>query len=72
MLRHAGKPVGQLILELLLENGRKPLWEKTMLEETKSVDRMKENPSFGKTETRILSRIRGNSALAKCFAGGKP
>ena len=42
LLRHAGKPVGELKLELLLENGRKPLWEKTMFEETKSVVNMKE------------------------------
>jgi hypothetical protein len=42
LLRHAGKPVGQLKPELLLENGRKPLWEKTMLEETKSVVKTKE------------------------------
>jgi hypothetical protein len=41
LLRHAGKPVGQLKLELLLENERKPLWEKTMLEETKSVVKIK-------------------------------
>jgi len=42
LLGHADKPVGQLKLELLLENERKPLWEKTMLEETKSVFSMKE------------------------------
>jgi len=44
LLRHVGKPVGQLTykLELLLEIGKKPLWWKTMLEETNAVVKMKE------------------------------
>jgi hypothetical protein len=41
LLRHAGKPAGQLRLELLLESGRKSLWEKAVLEGTKSVVKMK-------------------------------
>jgi hypothetical protein len=49
LLRSVGKPVGQLKLELLLENGRKPLWEKTMLEETKSVVKTKEKSFIRKS-----------------------
>jgi hypothetical protein len=63
--------VGQLKLALLLENERMPLWDKIMLYETKSVVKIKEKSINRKTETIILSRMRGNSALAKRFAGGK-